>query len=161
MQYHLTKIQGDLGVQRGLLRWFLSLHSPLHPFSISPQKIGGQADTDKDTGTHAPAEENNDVLPVFGQDGNHSRDQNPPEDGLLLSDAPSVPPAPSLLTTPRKDKGKWDELPSLPTPFTPSINKTLGEPNSLPVPLPEGLSVVILKSRLDGKKKIKWVISKY
>lgn len=30
---------GDLGVQRGMLRWFLSLHSEAHPFTLSPEKV--------------------------------------------------------------------------------------------------------------------------
>ena len=30
---------GDLGVQRGVLRWFLSLHSPKYDYSISPRKL--------------------------------------------------------------------------------------------------------------------------
>lgn len=29
---------GDLGVQRGLCRWYLSLHSDEHPIVVSPQK---------------------------------------------------------------------------------------------------------------------------
>jgi DNA-3-methyladenine glycosylase II len=49
--------------------------------------------------------------------------------------------------------------------FTPSIKKTLKkpavDPGSDPIPLPEGLSAAVLKSRLDGKKKIKYVSACY
>jgi hypothetical protein len=30
--------EGDLGVQRGLCRWYLSLHSDEHPITVSPEK---------------------------------------------------------------------------------------------------------------------------
>jgi hypothetical protein len=47
-------------------------------------------------------------------------------------------------------------LPSLPEPFTPSIQRTLNMSGAkglnTPPKLPEGLTVGILKSRLEGKK---------
>ena len=52
--------------------------------------------------------------------------------------------------------GTVSGLPSLPGPFTPSIKRTmnLGLDGNLKIPpkLPEGLSISILKSRLEGKK---------
>jgi len=48
-------------------------------------------------------------------------------------------------------------IPAPPTPFTPSINTTLNKsfPEKQATPLPEGLTVAVLKSRLDSKKKVK------
>ncbi|TFK54336.1 DNA glycosylase [Heliocybe sulcata] len=141
---------GDLGVQRGLARWFLSLHSPSHKIDIIPEKLP------KGTGDDAEADGRSGTLdPTKAPSG--------PAD-----DASSLPPAPTLPQTPKK-KGtrskkveheeEEDDLGPLPPPFTPSINRTLNAPVSEDVrqlePLPEGLTVAILKSRLDGKKKIK------
>jgi hypothetical protein len=159
---HLTDSQGDLGVQRGLIRWFLSLYSPLHPCSISPKKISGQSRNDKDI-TNGAQPKDTDVLPVFGQ-GEHGQDsEHPDSDMLPAPDISSVPPAAGSSTPLRQ--GKECEPPSMPTPFTPSINKTLSavglygnSQTPKPAPLPEGLSVGVLKSRLDGKKKIKYVL---
>jgi DNA-3-methyladenine glycosylase II len=99
-------------------------------------------------------------------------------------DVSSVPPAP-VPATPAVDPNDGDatdpeaklRLPALPTPFTPSIEitlnagvdlkgdgdgddlPTLAAPNGKtvkrPVPLPDGLTVAGLRSRLQGKKKIK------
>lgn len=61
--------------------------------------------------------------------------------------------------------GEPDEsgIGGIPPPFTPSIKKTLDKPavdaGFEPVPLPSGIDVSLLKSRLDGKKKIKYVFS--
>jgi DNA-3-methyladenine glycosylase II len=151
--------KGDLGVQRGLLRWFLSLHFPAHPFSISPEKVSGQPGSPDKKGK-VKSNEDKDALPVYEPD-----DGNTETDTLPLPDVSSVPPAPGMSTPKKKGKGKGkgSDLPSMPTPFTPSINKTLrGVENAPPaVPLPEGLSVGVLKGRLDSKKKIKWVQSMF
>jgi len=52
-----------------------------------------------------------------------------------------------------------DDLIEIPPAFTPSIKKTLRKPGvgpgKAPAPLPPGLDVATLKSRLEGKKKIK------
>jgi len=137
---------GDLGVQRGVLRWFLSLHAPSNGFGISPDRPTRPAST-------AAKEDDklvdDDVLPVFGQ---------PKEiDGSLppLTPGPldDVPTELNNMGTPG-----GNEFPSLPPPFTPSINKTLNKgkkANEIVPPLPEGLTVSALKTRLDGKKKIK------
>jgi DNA-3-methyladenine glycosylase II len=158
---------GDLGVQRGMLRWFLSRHSSKHPFILSPHKVGG-AEPDTNTTerastnamgpppTPAPkittdsqladAEIDNDVLPTFGS-SSQSQSQTPPQPGP--ADQSSVPPAP-LLGTPSVASLKL--IPALPEPFTPSIDKTLSTDPMNTEPLPDALSVPILKSRLEGKK---------
>jgi len=120
---------GDLGVQRGLVRWFLSLHSPSHSYSISPEKLPGPS---KPKGPDAAKDE----LPSVGDVGE--------------ADTSSVVPGTSKAT---------ENLPSIPPAFTPSIKKTLNkaavDAGKKPTPLPSGIDVPLLKSRLDGKKKIK------
>ncbi|CCM05461.1 uncharacterized protein FIBRA_07681 [Fibroporia radiculosa] len=166
---------GDLGVQRGVVRWFLSLHTPTtYPLTISPEKLPSlptdDAQKSKSNGRKAADDE---ALPVLGEPSGSNdiaRPQTP--------DLSSVPPAPEglPLTPPKKAGGKGrgkgkaktkvaDDSESedavLPPPFTPSINQALnmganGDVLLLPPPpLPEGLTPGILKSRLDGKKKIK------
>jgi DNA-3-methyladenine glycosylase II len=148
---------GDLGVQRGLVRWFLSLHSSSHRYSISPDKLTGQPGSSSQA-INTTTEKNQDVLPVLGKPKrrkSHNAETRDDElDELPVADVSSVLPA---ATPHRKGKSKGSQLPSMPTPFTPSINKILhtnANGNSSP-PLPEGLSVEVLKSRLEGKKKIK------
>ncbi|TFY74257.1 hypothetical protein EWM64_g9755, partial [Hericium alpestre] len=72
---------GDLGVQRGVLRWFLSLHHPTYRIEISPQKLpkdpnedqakpkkpkSSQAADDADALPVLSAANDMDALPVFG-----------------------------------------------------------------------------------------------
>lgn len=160
---------GDLGVQRGMLRWFLSRHSSKHSFTLSPHKLSGGSDTNTTEqasastmgppATPAPrittgsqltdAEIINDVLPTLGS---LSQSQTPPQPSP--TDQSSVPPAP-LLGTP--SVASLNPISALPESFTPSIEKTLDADPMNTEPLPNGLSVPILKARLEGKKKIKYV----
>ncbi|KAF9012308.1 DNA glycosylase [Cyathus striatus] len=122
---------GDLGVQRGVVRWFLSLHSSTHRYSISPEKVSsGKKESVKDS---AKSQE----LPSLQT----AVDREP-------ADASSVPPS-TVPTT-----GGDGEMPSLPPTFTPSIKNVLEKvPDvSHPPKLPAGLTVSELKSRLKGKK---------
>ncbi|KAJ7072330.1 DNA glycosylase [Mycena amicta] len=115
---------GDLGVQRGLVRWVLSQHDPTYAFKEgSPTKE--QTKNSK---------QDEDVLPVLNSNSE--------------ADRPCTPP-------PREDTGS--AAVPLPPTFTPSIQRTLKQ-TSLEQPvrrLPDGLTVAELKSRLDGKKKVK------
>lgn len=152
-------LAGDLGVQRGMLRWFVSLHSPSYPVSLRQDKLIDQ-DTDA-----VPAGSSADVAA-------ETADGAARQNGLRAAtpEASSLPPAPDALATvpstpKKKGKGKGAEEPveagmALPTPFTPSINRTLnmlGKPDghkaavNVP-PLPEGLTVAQMKARLTGKK---------
>ncbi|KAI0675117.1 DNA glycosylase [Trametes maxima] len=148
---------GDLGVQRGALRWFVSLHSPSHPVSLRKDKLIDQVAEEPVAGNAPPSTE------VEGE----SRAVAVPR--AATPDASSIPPAPESLLAPpsgQKGKEKAEEEPpleagsgmALPDPFTPSINKTLnmktaGEGGEyLPPPLPEGLTLATMKSRLSGKK---------
>jgi len=143
---------GDLGVQRGVVRWFLAQHSPSYSFTISPEK-DKVASPSKKKAKKSKAED--DALPVFGEsstavDGDESKEEQDdvlPVFGAAAKEAPRTPP-------PVKDTSAMVPLP--PT-FTPSIKRTLAKAaqNDGVPPLPEGLTVAELKSRLDGKKKVK------
>ncbi|KAG6842093.1 hypothetical protein C0991_002747 [Blastosporella zonata] len=136
---------GDLGVQRGLVVWFLSLHSSKHNWGWTPQKAS--ASTKKGKAKKAASTADADTLPVIGEDVPSTSGNGE----VPTPDISSVPPA--------ADEEVADDLPSLPTAFTPSIKNTLERPGvdegSMPIPLPEGLSVDVLKTRLTGKNKIK------
>lgn len=164
--YHCSA--GDLGVQRGLLRWVLARHSSSHNITISPKKLPRPPSEEKI--------EEDDVLPVLGETSKVA-EQNEEPDNVGVS---SIPPIPAILTpatpAPARKKGKskapakkkansedtdTDEdrglLDLLPTPFTPSFKKVLNktsESEKTP-PLPAGLTVAEMKKRLDTKKKIK------
>lgn len=93
--------------------------------------------------------EDADALPIIG--ANTSTLNALDSAGLPTPDVSSVPPV--------ADEGTADDLPSLPPTFTPSIKNTLKKPGvdegSTPDPLPEGITVELLKSRLSGKNKVK------
>ncbi|EPT04909.1 hypothetical protein FOMPIDRAFT_85468 [Fomitopsis schrenkii] len=143
---------GDLGVQRGVVRWFLSLHAPTtHPLIISPAKL--PKNPEEEAGNKSKSD---DVLPTIAED-RAAGSQNQPR--ALTPDLSSVPPAPSALAeTPFQKTSNSDEGNEmvLPTPFTPSINTTLNmiatSSNFTPPPLPEGMTPGVLKNRLQGKK---------
>lgn len=152
------KFAGDLGVQRGVVRWFLSLHSPKHAFSISPKKLPKtttQADGDAAAGSQETRMEVDDI----------GASQSASQQRAVTPDLSSVPPAPLPSTPVRKGLGSGGteidmDLPGPPPMFTPSINRTLNKslPTQYHAPaLPEGLTVAELKARLDGKKKVKCV----
>ncbi|KAH6913830.1 DNA glycosylase [Coprinopsis sp. MPI-PUGE-AT-0042] len=115
---------GDLGVQRGMARWFLALHSPAHPYMISPEKV--------DTSTPRLRQKKNgedDALPVVGT-GNKQEGDTVAIDAMVSSADTSL----------------------LPPSFTPSIAKTLEKPTNTPTPLPGGITTSLLKGRLGGQK---------
>ncbi|THV05059.1 DNA glycosylase [Dendrothele bispora CBS 962.96] len=149
---------GDLGVQRGLLRWTLAAHSPTYPLSISPNKlsiIGRNDDVDSD--------DEDSTLPVIHEESQPS--QASTADPVVPNDISSVPPA-APAATPRKladtKEATQVNIASLPPTFTPSIKQSLTrvshEESYVPSALPVGLTAAALKSRLDGKKKIKGAI---
>lgn len=120
---------GDLGVQRGMVRWFLSQHSPAHPYGLSPEKVGDGKE--KKRNLIASGSNDEGLLPATG-------------------DALNVPLEPEVIVAAESAVGQSNNL--LPTPFTPSIHRTLAKSPKVEVSLPAGLSVSVLKSRLDGKK---------
>ncbi|EIN12006.1 DNA glycosylase [Punctularia strigosozonata HHB-11173 SS5] len=154
---------GDLGVQRGMLRWFLSLHSPSHRFAIAADKLpkppGDEQQQQQDSAPKAtPGSKRKRPRKPAEGDGDATVEQAAANEELSVPrgsspDGDATDPAQEL------------RLPALPTPFTPSIETTLNAgggdelpgagKKTKPAPLPEGLSVAVLKSRLDGKKKVK------
>ncbi|KAJ7218071.1 DNA glycosylase [Mycena pura] len=128
---------GDLGVQRGIARWALAQHSPSDLFTVSPEKNLFAVSSEKKKAV-SPAKrrtkksnDEDDALPVFGTENVDTLDKSSP-----VEDASALVP--------------------LPPTFTPSINKILEKADDrIILPLPEGLTVAELKSRLSGKKKVK------
>ncbi|KAF7315747.1 DNA-3-methyladenine glycosidase [Mycena indigotica] len=124
----------DLGVQRGLVRWFLAQHLPSYAFSVSPQKNDSASPKKR---SKKAQKDSDDELPALNS---QTEDHNA---------RPSTPPPP-------EDSGSG-AVPLPPT-FTPSIQRTLKKTfieKPPPPPLPAGLTVSELRSRLDGKKKVK------
>lgn len=167
---------GDLGVQRGVIRWFLSLHSPGDPVTISSKKLPKAPDSES---------QNKDVVPQEDVTLSSVLQRSEPSASLPSSsvvskelDAASIPPAPvkgtatdsrpvgALSTSSSKAELNTGSMAQFPEPFTPSINRILyakdpaGADNSAnagvqkkdPTPLPDGLTVASLKGRLNGKK---------
>lgn len=137
---------GDLGVQRGMLRWFLSRHSSKHAFTLSPHKLsGGETNDDKTKRASSSAMGPPPTTPAPKTTPGSQRTKD-------------VEPDNEVLPTPSESQSQTPALiKSIPEPFTPSINKTLEADTMNTEPLPEGLSVANLKTRLEGKK-IKYVI---
>ncbi|PSR73343.1 hypothetical protein PHLCEN_2v10808 [Hermanssonia centrifuga] len=151
---------GDLGVQRGLLRWFLSRHSQSYNVNISPSKLPKGPDEEpeprKTSSKGKKKQTSSDTSPALSETEVLDSDQ---DEEPIAQGVSSVPPAPGLPVTPALPrKGVHNEADILPTPFTPSINKVLTMNSRVSdeiLPLPEGLTVAALKTRLDTKKKIK------
>ena len=140
---------GDLGVQRGLLRWFISQHTnPQGELKLSKEK---QVETKE------KLEEESQLPPLDTVGGNLPQGvpQTPKRGraGATAETPRKVQLEPNVID-PRAEGGASDRLP---IPFTPSISRVLQPSRSewRPPPLPSGLSIGVMKSRLDGKKKIK------
>lgn len=144
-----------------MLRWFISLHSPSHLLSIRKDKLIVQ-------NTNTQSTENNSRLEGTSQESNNTQSQVraaiPDESALLPVPAALVPPVPKKKGKGKAENGRGKEADTgmvLPPAFTPSINKTLnmlGNTDEVlfqPPSLPEGLTVAQMKTRLNGKSKIK------
>lgn len=121
------RLLGDLGVQRGLLRWFLSLRSPDYSFGIAPEKVGGSRETKLDEGD----------LPSVSNGESIAMDVEPssafPGSSRQTDDTTGILPA---------------FIPSAKT----ALRKSVMDSGKVPRPLPVGLDVATMKSRLKGKK---------
>ena len=115
-------------MQRGLCRWYLSLHSEQHPITVSPQKKKAPPKPKPAKKGKKAATSNEEVGDGDGDDDN--------DVGVIGSGDPA------------------GAVTNIPPPSTPSITKILGTKplSQLPLGLPDGLSVATLKSRLSGKK---------
>lgn len=147
---YASVLAGDLGVQKGMLRWFISLYSPSAPISLRKDKLVDQDAEDVIEGGSAGGQ--NAVARATTPD---------------VSSLPADPDALLPSTPKKKGKGKANAGDSesesgmaLPPPFTPSINRTLnmrkadseGETTGEVPPLPDGLTVAQMKTRLKGTK---------
>jgi DNA-3-methyladenine glycosylase II len=198
-------VAGDLGIQRGLLRWTLSLHLPEYRIELSPKKHPDPTDKPKSNLKPKSTKSRKNAKAKGGvstsnetinsdQEVETEADELPSLNGLpdateasptrRLDQAPMPPPQdvtsvlPSVsattsdvLGTPlRRDKDRNVAaaltgtsgafgLPSMPSPLTPSVTRVLAPAPDAPPPppLPMGLTIASLKSRSDGKKKIKCV----
>lgn len=129
------------------MRWFLSLHAPSYKIALSPEKAPRSPDDQEEA-----SQKTNQATDTQTQESEVSASSQL-ADRAQTPDLSSVPPVPDInLKTPAA--GNSDTGP-LPPPFTPSINQTLNMQTDAPAPLPESLTPAIMRSRLDGKKKIK------
>lgn len=145
---------GDLGVQKGLLRWVLAAHSP---GSVSFTKTPTKSKIKTKTKTEDVKEE-----PLISIKDEHS---TPP---------PQIPGLPPTPLTPGRTEVKV-EVKDLDLPVTPRVNGSVAHVASAVAtpsdaaahliahpgghfdphkacPLPDGLTIEVLKSRLAGKK---------
>ena len=141
---------GDLGVQRGILRWFISQHTnPQDEVKLNKEK---QVETKEEK-----LEEESQLPPLDAVEDNSPQGvpQTPKRRGAGATTETSqkVQFGPNVVD-PGAEGGAPDRLP---VPFTPSISRVLQPSRSewKPPPLPSGLSIGVMKSRLDRKKKIK------
>lgn len=183
-------------MQRGLLRWVLSLHQPELRIELSPKKLPDPTeDARKDENEPKPkpkptksrkkAKGVPDANEIDSdQEVEQEADELPSLNGATasrrLDHAPTPPPQGATSVLPAVSTSKSDVLgtplrrgknsvavitpgtlglPSMPPPLTPSVTQVLlRAPDAPPPPpLPAGLTVAALRSRLDGKKKIKCV----
>ncbi|GJJ06104.1 hypothetical protein Clacol_000293 [Clathrus columnatus] len=99
---------GDLGVQRGMLRWFLALHSPNDPVNISPKKLP------KNPGN---VNENDDDANNTKNGFNDVDDSTTTKASVNRTELPGPPPATTLAS-------REDDISSLPpVPVTPVRKK--------------------------------------
>ncbi|KAG8979567.1 hypothetical protein FRB90_008062 [Tulasnella sp. 427] len=139
---------GDLGVQKGILRWVLASHSPKDAahLKIAPERLPGNSEEDEE-GVGAPSNDSSGLeTPVASP----VKEANPDEDADGTSILPTPKAAANPPVTPKKQRAKAAAVP--PTPFTPSVFTGPAEAPVTPIPLPDGLTVSALKARLAGKK---------
>ena len=123
----------DLGVQRGVCHWFLSLYTPEIQAVVSPKKKA-LAKKNKGVGLESSPEMQTPSTPKRGSPSGQQDEPGHLTPLAASSGAAEIPPA-----------------------FTPSAAKTLNREVSKPLlALPDALTPAILKSRLAGKK-IKYV----
>ena len=141
---------GDLGVQRGLLRWFISQHTnPQGEVKLNKEKQVETKEEKLEEESQLPA------LDTVKDRSPQAVPQTPKKRGIgATSETPQESRFEPRVVEPRAEGEASDRLP---VPFTPSISRVLQPTPSewKPPPLPSGLSVGVMKSRLDGKKKIK------
>lgn len=155
-------------MQRGLLLWVLSLHEPRFRLNVSPKKLpNSTADPQKAAGsksTPAKSKKLAKTTPTSAdidsdQEGEPAADELPTLNGRLSQVPPPVPEdVSSSLPTNTATPGPLG-LPSRPPPLTPSVTRVLSRASDAPPPppLPAGLTISSLRSRLGKKSKVKYV----
>ena len=159
-------------MQRGLLRWVLSLHLPEYRIEVSPKKLPGQTeDPPKAEGsaklksTPAKSKKQAKNAPTSteidsDQEGEPAADELPTLNGRRPRRVPLPPPEDVSASLPASTATPGAlGLPSMPPPLTPSVTKMLSRAPDAPPPppLPEGLTIDTLRNRLNGKNKVKYV----
>ena len=155
-------------MQRGLLRWVLSLHEPGFRLNVSPKKLPDPtADPQKAKGSKSTPAKSKKLAKTTltsadvdsDQEGEPAADELPTLNGRLRRVPPPVPEdVSSSLPTSTATPGPLG-LPSRPPPLTPSVTGVLSRASDAPPPppLPAGLTINSLRSRLNGKNKVKYV----
>ena len=117
-------------MQRGICRWYLSLHSDEHPIMVSSEKKKTPA---------KPKSAKKGKKAVTSKVKEDAEDPDDASDNNIAAGG-SVDPAGTVT--------------NIPPPLTSPVTKILKtKPLSQPPPgLPDGLSIAMLKSRLSGKK---------
>ncbi|QRV94235.1 HhH-GPD superfamily base excision DNA repair protein [Ceratobasidium sp. AG-Ba] len=153
---------GDLGLQRGLLRWVLSSHLPdQYPLRICPKKLPKSDTPEAETGVG------------MVQAGETQTPTSAQGEGSSVLPAPAAPSTPKKSQTNQKsNKNPEIELSGTPStqtsadpPKTPPRSKqstrkagkekddnTISLKPGSPVSLPEGITLEMLKARANGKK---------
>lgn len=140
---------GDLGVQKGLLRWTLASHSlaDAKKTQIAPHRLPGL-----DEGNSEVAENPSVSAPPSPQKETILPETDEPATSVLP--APNEMPVPPA--TPMKKRGqKGSTKTTAPTAGQPAPVMLLAlacEGEVTPMSLPEGLTIPVMKSRLSGKK---------
>ncbi|KAH9061358.1 DNA glycosylase [Lactarius vividus] len=159
---------GDLGIQRGLLRWVLSLHQPKYRIEVSPKKLPDPSEDPrkaessvkpKPTPAKSKKLAKNALASVKIESDRESEpeaDELPTLNGRLRR-APIPPPEDVKASLPASTTATPGALglPSMPPPLTPSVNQALSRAPDAPPPpsLPTGLTINSLTDRLKGKSK--------
>jgi DNA-3-methyladenine glycosylase II len=150
---------GDLGTQRGLLYWVLSSHAPeQYPLRLNPRRLPKPDEDDAKTVKTEAAQtieraESTSILPGPATPkktkSRSALSESPPVGPSLSSGSATqtIPrtPTPKVVASGSKQSGKTD--------FDEQANeKVVSLIPPAPVPLPEGITLEILKSRANGKK---------
>ncbi|KAG8934791.1 hypothetical protein FRC02_009238 [Tulasnella sp. 418] len=142
---------GDLGVQKGLLRWMIAGHSPEDARNIrimASRLPGNENEEQTQASSDAPSTPYRLTLGV----------ENP--DDVVASPSKEVDPISSILPAPKGNvkppetpvKKRRNVVIPPPTPLVPPSESSSALTPSNVTPIPEGLTLATLKSRSSGKK---------
>ncbi|KAH9048342.1 DNA glycosylase [Lactarius hengduanensis] len=130
---------GDLGVQRGLLRWVLSLHQPEYRIGVSPKKLSDHSED--------PPKAEGSAKPKSTRAKSKKQAKKTSTSAKIESDQESEPEADDLPTL----NGRLRRAPIPPPEDVKALSRAPDVPP--PPPLPAGLTINSLTDRLKGKNK--------